>query len=131
MSTTQTISPDLARRAGSTGDPATRLPAEPEHPVFVLIADFTTVIPACLAGGYLLWRRAALGYMAGAGLLLFYSMLLIGLLPVLVFPAFYDGSPVDVAGIVLMLGCGLICLTLFARFVRGAMLEETKTISSV
>lgn len=95
-------------------------PALPEHPLFVLIADFTTVIPLCLVGGYLLWRRAALGYVAAVGLLLFYTLLLIGLVPALAFPAFYNGTPVAMADIVLMLSFGLLCLFLLARFVRAA-----------
>jgi hypothetical protein len=97
---------------------ANRLPGTPElMPVW--IADFVAVIPTCLIGGVLLWRRKALGYVAGAGLLLQYSMLFIGLAVVLAYPAFYDGRPVDVSGVATMLVCGLICLVLLTLFVRG------------
>jgi hypothetical protein len=85
----------------------------------VWIADFVTVIPTCLIGGFLLWRRQALGYVAGAGLLLQYSLLFIGLAVVLAYPAFYDARPVDVSGVVTMLVFGLICFVLLALFVRG------------
>ena len=89
------------------------------------IADLTTIAPVCLVGGILLLQRKALGYVGGTGLLLAYSMLFIGLLPVMLFPALYNASPIDGAGIVMMLVAGLICLILFARFVRGAMSEGT------
>jgi hypothetical protein len=85
----------------------------------VWIADFVTVIPACLIGGLLLWRRQPLGYVAGAGLLLQYSLLFIGLAVALVYPAFYDARPIDVPGAVTMFIFGLICAALLALFVRG------------
>jgi hypothetical protein len=85
----------------------------------VWIADFVTVIPMCLIGGFLLWRREALGYVAGAGLLLQYSLLFIGLAIVLAYPAFYEARPIDMSGVVTMLACGLICLILLALFVQG------------
>jgi hypothetical protein len=82
------------------------------------IADLTTIAPVCLTGGILLLQRKALGYVGGTGLLLAYSMLFIGLLPVMVFPALYNASPIDWVGIVMMLVAGLICLMLLARFAR-------------
>lgn len=95
------------------------------------IADLTTISPACLIGGVLLFRRRALGYVGGAGLLLAYAMLFIGLLPVMVFPALCDGSPIDGVGIALMLGAGLICLALLVPFVRAAASNETRAAPSV
>jgi hypothetical protein len=95
-------------------------PSEPEHPVYVLIADFTAVIPTCLVGGLLLWRRQALGYVGGAGLLLMYSLLFAGLIPVMVFPAFYDASPIPVVDIVLVPVWCAMCFIPFVLFVRGA-----------
>jgi hypothetical protein len=91
----------------------------------VWIADFLTVIPTCLIGGVLLWRRKALGYVAGAGLLLQYGLLFFGLLPVMVFPALYNASAIDGVGIALMLVCGSICLVLLALFVRSAMSDRS------
>ena len=95
------------------------------------IADLTTISPACLIGGVLLFRRRTLGYVGGAGLLLAYAMLFIGLLPVMVFPALYDGSPIDGVGIALMLGAGLICLALLVPFLRAAASSEKQAASSV
>jgi hypothetical protein len=86
----------------------------------VWIADFVTVVPTCLVGGVLLWRRTALGYVAGAGLLLQYSLLLVGVAAVLGFPAAVNTLPVDVGGVVSMLAAGAVCVLLLALFVRGA-----------
>jgi hypothetical protein len=94
------------------------------------IADLTTISPACLIGGVLLFRRQPLGYVGGAGLLLAYAMLFIGLLPVMVFPALYNRSPIDGVGIVLMLGAGLICLALLVPFLRAAASSERQAAPS-
>ena len=84
------------------------------------IADVTVGCPALLAGGVLLWRRRSLGYVAGAGLLLQYGVLAVGLIPVMAFQALYTGSQIDVAGIVVVLVMGAICFVPLAFFVRGA-----------
>jgi hypothetical protein len=84
------------------------------------IGDLTTIAPACLVGGILLWQRKALGYTAGMGLLLAYGLLFLGLVPAMVFPALYDGSPVDIVGLALMAVLGAASLALWALFVRGA-----------
>jgi hypothetical protein len=104
----------------TTSQPAGTLELVP-----VWIADFATVIPACLVGGVLLWRRKALGYVAGAGLLLQYSLLFIGLAVVLAYPAFYDTRAIDMSGVVTMVACGLVCLILLALFVRGTMASRS------
>lgn len=83
------------------------------------IADWTTLCPAWLIGGFLLWRRQALGYVAGVGLLLLGSLLFIGAIPVIVFTALYTASPIDVGAIVQMLVMGLICFIPFGLYVRG------------
>ena len=85
----------------------------------VWIADFAVVAPAWLIGGLLLWQRKALGYVAGAGLLLVGSMLFVGIIFVMAFPAVYTASPVDLTGIIFVLVMGLICFVPFALFVRG------------
>jgi hypothetical protein len=84
------------------------------------IADFAVGCPALLVGGILLWRREPLGYVAGAGLLLQYGVLAVGLIPVMLFQALYTASPVDVAGIIVVLVMVAICFIPFAFFVRGA-----------
>jgi hypothetical protein len=88
-----------------------------EFPVW--IADCTVVAPAWLVGGLLLWQRKALGYVAGVGLLLLGSMLFVGVIFTLAFPAFYTASPVDVTAIVFILVTGLICFVPFALFGHG------------
>jgi hypothetical protein len=84
------------------------------------IADFTLAIPLLLVSGILLWRREALGYVAGAGLLLGYGVLALSLIPFFVLRARYTASPVDVTGIVAVLVMAALCFIPFAFFVRGA-----------
>ena len=83
------------------------------------IADLTTLCPAWVIGGFLLWRRQALGYVAGAGSLLLGSILFIAIIPVIVIQAFYTASPIDVGGIAMMLVMGLVCFIPFWLFARG------------
>jgi hypothetical protein len=85
------------------------------------VADFTVAVPVLLAGGILLWRRKALGYVAGAGLLLGYGVLALSLIPIMVLQARYTASPIDIAGIVAVLVMAALCFTPFAFFVRGTL----------
>ena len=106
---------------------ASRPPSEPEHPVCVLIADFATLVPACLIGGLLLWRRAPLGYVAGAGLLLVYSVLLVGPVPVLAAQAHHDGSPFPMGDALFLLVIASVYIVPFGFFLRGiAKSQNTK-----
>jgi hypothetical protein len=84
------------------------------------IADFTLAVPLLLVSGILLWRRQALGYVAGAGLLLGYGVLALSLIPFFVLQARYTASPVDVTGMVAVLVMAALCFIPFAFFVRGA-----------
>jgi len=88
------------------------------------IADLTIVSPTCLIGGILLLRRKPLGYASGAGLLLAYSMLFFGLLPVLLCPTTCDGAPIDVGGLVTMGLAGILCAILLMLFLRGASSDD-------
>jgi hypothetical protein len=83
------------------------------------IADWLTLCPTWLIGGVLLWRREALGYVVGVGLLLLGSLLFVGLIPVMVVAALYTASPIDVIGIVELLAMGLICFVPLGMYVRG------------
>ena len=56
--------------------------------------------------------------MAGTGLLLQYVVFFVGPILCIVYPAFYDGSPVDVPGIVLLLIWCAMCAVPLVRFVR-------------
>ncbi len=88
------------------------------------IDDLVVGSPALLVGGYLLLRRKALGYVAGAGLLLMCSMLFIGVIPAMVFQALSADTPIDVIGILIVLISGMICFIPFVLFVRGATKKE-------
>ena len=84
------------------------------------IDDLVVGCPALLIGGYLLLRRKALGYVAGAGLLLMCSLLFIGVIPAMVFQALSAGKPIDVIGILIVLISGMVCFIPFVLFMRGA-----------
>lgn len=83
------------------------------------IDDLVVGSPALLVGGYLLLRRKALGYVAGAGLLLMCSVLFIGVIPAMVFQALSADTPIDVIGILIVLISGMVCFIPFVLFVRG------------
>ena len=91
------------------------------------IADFTVAVPVLLVGGILLWRRKALGYVAGAGLLLGYGVLAVSLIPFMVLQTRYTASPIDVAGIVVVLVMAALCFIPFASFVRGAASDRSSS----
>lgn len=82
------------------------------------VADFTVAIPVLLVGGIQLWRREALGYIAGAGLLLGYGVLALSLIPFFVLQARYTASPIEVTGIVAVLVMAALCFIPFALFAR-------------
>jgi hypothetical protein len=90
----------------------------------VWIADFAVLAPAWLLGGLLLWKRRALGYLSGAGLLLVGSMLFAGVIVALACPAFYTGSALDLNGMVFILVMGLICFVPFGLYARGIVKSE-------
>jgi hypothetical protein len=99
---------------------------EPDHllQLPVWIADFAVLAPAWLLGGLLLWKRRALGYLSGAGLLLVGSMLFAGVIVALAFPALYAGSALDLTGMIFVLAMGLICFVPFGLYVRGIVNSE-------
>jgi hypothetical protein len=91
------------------------------------ITDFTVAIPMLLVGGTLLWRHEALGYVAGAGLLLGYGVLALSVIPFMVLQARSTASPIDVAGIVVVLVMAALCFIPFAFFVRGAASDRSSS----
>jgi hypothetical protein len=83
-----------------------------------LVADFL-ITPAWVVSGVLLWRRRALGYAVGTGLLFQASMLFIGLIVfMLLQPLLTDASFLVVDTVVVFI-MGLIFFVPFALFVRG------------
>jgi hypothetical protein len=91
-----------------------RMPVAPQE-MATWITDLGVMCPVLIVAGIQMWRRKALGYVAGAGLLLQFGILALGLVPGLM-----SVKPVNVAGIVIVLIMAAICLTPFAFFVRGA-----------
>ena len=94
------------------------------------VADFVVAVPVLLVGGILLWRREALGYIAGAGLLLGYGVLALSVIPFLVLQARSTASPIDVSGVVAVLVMAALCFIPFAFFVRGAASDQIRDQSS-
>jgi hypothetical protein len=84
------------------------------------IADFALAVPALLVVGIQLWRGRPLGYVTGAGLLLGYGALALGLIPIFVAQASHTGAPLDVGGIVVVLVMVAICAVPLAFHLRAA-----------
>jgi hypothetical protein len=88
----------------------------------VLVADFVTT-PVWMAGGVLLWRRQALGYAAGAGLLFQASMLFVGLLVFFILQPFLTATPFPMQDFVVIFVMGLVCFVPLALFIRGILIK--------
>ncbi len=95
----------------------------PRPELAVVIADLL-VTPLWAAGGLLLWRRRALGYAAGAGLLFQASMLFIGLLVYFILQPFMAGVPFPLEDFVAIFVMGLVCFIPFGLFVRGVLKKQ-------
>ncbi len=83
------------------------------------MVDFLIGAPPLLITGLLLWRRNSFGYAAGGGILLQYGLLSLSLVPVLVIQARISGTPVDMAGILIVLFMAGLCLVPFTGFIRS------------
>jgi hypothetical protein len=90
----------------------------------VLTADFL-LLPAWIIGGVLLWRREALGYAAGAGLLFQASSLFIGLIFFLILQPMLSGAPFALTDVVVVFIFGLVCFIPFGFFLRGAIAKQS------
>ncbi len=88
-------------------------------PELALLVVDAIASPAWIIGGILLWRRQALGYVGGAGLLFQASMLFIGLIAVLILQPLLIDVPFSLTDVVVVLMMGLICFIPFALFIRG------------
>lgn len=96
--------------AGGTMPP----PAE----LAVLVAD-VMVTPLWVAGGVALWRRRALGYVAGTGLLFQASVLFVALLVFFILQPLIASVPFPTEDFVVIFLMGLVCFVPFGLFVRG------------
>ena len=83
------------------------------------VSDFM-ITPAWVIGGVLLWRREALGYVTGLGLLFQASMLFIGLIFVLILRPFITAAQFVLSDVLVIFVMGMVCFIPFALFVRGA-----------
>ncbi len=92
----------------------------PDPELGLLVADFIACA-AWVIGGGMLWRRQALGYVGGTGLLFSTSMLFIGLIVVLLLQPMISGGPLLIMDIVVVAIMGLICFVPFVLYVRGVV----------
>jgi hypothetical protein len=86
----------------------------------LLVADFI-FSGALLIGGILLWRRQALGYVGGTGLLFQASMLFIGLIAFMILQPFLSDAPFLPLDVIVVFAMGLVCFIPFALFLRGVV----------
>jgi hypothetical protein len=82
------------------------------------VSDFVTA-PAWVIGGVLLWRRDALGYVTGLGLLFQASMLFIGLIFVLILQPFLTAAQFVLSDVLVTLLMGMVCFIPLSLFVRA------------
>ena len=92
----------------------------PRTELAVLVSDFLT-IPAWIIGGALLWRRQALGYVAGGGLLFQASMLFVGVIVVLLLQPVLTSAPLAVVDVAVLFAMGLVCFIPFVIFTRSVI----------
>jgi hypothetical protein len=85
----------------------------------VWTADLTLAVPAMLVVGGLLWRRAALGYVAGAGLLLSFGMTSVVIAAVLGLQPLLTGAPIDGGTVIGLLIFGAVSLTPLLLYARA------------
>jgi hypothetical protein len=85
----------------------------------VWIDDLTLGVPAMLIVGGLLWRRAALGYVAAAGLLLSFGMTSVVIAAMIALQPVLTGAPIDEATVMGLLIFGAVSLAPILLFGRG------------
>jgi hypothetical protein len=90
----------------------------------VWAVDLSVEVPAVLLGGWLLWRRRSLGYVAAAGLLLQYGLTPVALGFGLVLQALATGSPVDWGTLFGVLAFAVVCFAPLAVFVRAGRIRS-------
>jgi hypothetical protein len=95
----------------------------PDTELAPLVTDFL-ITPAWVIGGLLLWRREALGYVAGTGLLFQASTLFMGLIMFILLQPLLTDAPFMLADLVTVSIMGLVCFIPFALFVRGVISRQ-------
>jgi hypothetical protein len=86
----------------------------------VSVADFW-IAPAWVIGGFLLWRRAEFGYVAGLGLLFQGSMLFVALIAFLLVQPLLTTAPFVLADVLVVAAMGLVLVVPFVLSVRGVV----------
>jgi hypothetical protein len=89
----------------------------------VWVADLALGAPATLIGGVLLWRRAALGYVIGAGPLCSFGVTPVELAGMLALQPQLTGSRIDTATIVGLLIFAVVAFAPLAFFLRDTARE--------
>ncbi|MFN2224163.1 MAG: hypothetical protein ACK2UH_16525 [Candidatus Promineifilaceae bacterium] len=82
---------------------------------------------AWIIGGVLLWRRQALGYVSGTGLLFQASMLFVGLLAVLLLQPLLGDAPLALTDILTVAAMSLVSFIPLGLFLRGVSRSEAGT----
>jgi hypothetical protein len=105
--------------AGALGSPAAEPAMRPQW-----VVDYALGTPALLLGGVLLWRRAALGYVAAPGLLLVSGLNGLAFSASAVLDGVLDGRSIEPAVVAVHLVIGGVSFALLAFFLRGATREQ-------
>lgn len=113
----------LLRGAGLVANALSGQSPLPPTESALLIADVVFSV-AWIVGGVLLWRRQALGYVLGAGLLFQASVLFVGLILVLLLRPLLTPAPFVLADVIVIAGMTSICLVPFALFTRGVLSQQ-------
>jgi hypothetical protein len=98
----------------------------PEEPLarHVWATDLVIEVPALLIGGALLWRRAALGYLAGAGLLLQFGMTPLALAAIIALQPWLTGAAIDTTTATGLLVFTLVAFAPLGFYVRAAAAQR-------
>ena len=89
------------------------------------IADFV-ITPAWIIGGVMLWRRKALGYVSGLGLLFSATMLFIALIVFLLLQPLLTNTPFALGDVAVVAIMGMVCFVPFILFARGVAAKRPR-----
>jgi hypothetical protein len=108
-----------AAAVSALGNPAGEAATRP-----LAVADWALGTPVLLAGGVLLWRRAALGYVVAAGLLLVSGLGGVAFGVAAVVDNFLSGPQTEAAVIAVHLVISAVSFALLGYFLRGALSRQ-------
>ena len=87
------------------------------------IDDLIIAAPPAIIIGIFMIQRKSLGYTSGVSLLLLFSMLFFGLIPVLMIKGILTGTPVNFLDILIVAASSMICFIPFILFVKKVYLK--------